>query len=119
MNAIDMLQAAVVLFVVAAIGGIAMAGIRLLRGRNPPDWVTMVHGLVAAAGLTLVAYAVLFADLPSPAGWALLLLLVTAGGGAALNLLWQQRQRPLPVSVVLVHAGLAVVGFVLLVVAAY
>jgi hypothetical protein len=34
-----------------------MAGIREGRRRNPPAWLTMFHGLPAAAGLTLLLYA--------------------------------------------------------------
>jgi hypothetical protein len=73
MDAISMLQAAVALFAIAAAGGLAMAGIRLLGQRNPPAWLSMLHGLLAAAALTLLAYAAVVVGVPSPAGWALLL----------------------------------------------
>jgi hypothetical protein len=119
MDAITMLQAAVGVFAIAALGGLAMAGIRLFGNRNPPAWLSMLHGLLAAAGVTLVAYAAAIVGVPSPAGWALFLFLVAAAGGAAMNLLWQWRQRPLPVGLMLVHAGLAIVAFVLLLVAAF
>jgi len=119
MDAIPMLQAAVGLFAVAAAGGLVMAGIRLLGGRNPPVALSMLHGLLAAAGVTLVAYAAAMLGVPPPAGWALLLFLVAAAGGAALNLLYQWRDRPLPVGFVLGHAAIAVVAFVLLCVAAF
>ena len=119
MNAIAMLQAAVFLFVVAAAGGLVMAGIRLVGKRNPPAWLAMLHGFLAAAAVTLVAYAAIMLEVPALAGWALLLLLLAAAGGAAMNLLWQWKQRPLPVGLMLGHAGLAVVGLVLLIVAAF
>ena len=119
MNTIGMLQSAVLLFLVTAAGGLVMAGIRLFRKHNPPAWLSMVHGLLAAAALTLVAYAALTAGIPSPAGWALALFLVVAAAGAAMNLLWQWKQRPLPVPLMLTHAAFAVVALVLLVVAAF
>jgi hypothetical protein len=119
MDAISMLQAAVVLFAIAAAGGLVMAGIRLLARHNPPAWLSMVHGLLAAAALTLVAYAALMVGVPTPGGWALLLFVLAAAGGAAMNLLWQWRQRPLPVGLMIGHATLAIVGFLLLCVAAF
>ena len=119
MNAITMLQAAVLMFALAATGGLVMAGTRLFRKHNPPAWLSMLHGLLAAAGITLLAYAALFTGVPSPGGWALLLFVLAAGGGAAMNLLWQWRQRPLPIGLMLFHAALAVVAFVLLIVAAF
>jgi len=134
MDAISMLQAAVGLFVIAAAGGLVMAGIRLLgkrnppRGsrcirllgkRNPPAWLSMLHGLLAAAGVTLVAYAAALGGVPTPGVWSLLLFIVAAAGGAAMNLLWQWRQRPIPVGLMVGHAGIAVVALVLLCVAAF
>jgi hypothetical protein len=119
MDAISMLQAAVALFAIAAAGGLVMAGIRLLGRHNPPAWLSMLHGLLAAAALTLVAYAAVMVGVPPPAGWALLLFVLAALGGAAMNLLWQWRQRPLPVGLMIGHATLAVLGFLLLCVAAF
>ena len=119
MDVIPMLRAAVALFAIAAAGGLVMAGIRLLGRHNPPAWLSMLHGLLAAAGLTLVAYAAVRGDLPAPAGWALFLFVVAAAGGAAMNLLWQWRQRPLPVGLMIGHAALAVTGFLLLCIAAF
>lgn len=119
MDVTSLLQGAVLLFAIAAAGGLVMAGIRLFRKHNPPAWLPMLHGLLAAGGLTLLAYAALMAGVPAPAGWALLLFVVAAAGGAAMNLLWQWKGRPLPVWLMLVHAAVAVVAFVLLFVAAF
>lgn len=119
MDAIIMIQTAVVLFALAATGGLVMAGIRLMRKQNPPAWLSMLHGLLAGAGITLATYAAVVVGVPAPAGWALLLFLVAAAGGVAMNLLWQWKGRPLPVGLMLGHAALAVVAFALLVVAAF
>ncbi len=120
MDAMSMLRTAVALFAIAAAGGLVMAGIRLLGRHNPPAWLSMLHGLLAAAGVTLVAYAVIAGGgAPSPSGWALLLFVVAAVGGASMNLFWQWRQRPVPVGLMIGHATLAIVGFLLLCVAAF
>ena len=80
-------------------------------------------GVITAAVLKLFprprAVETAFVGVPSPAGWALLLFVLAAAGGAAMNLLWQWRQRPLPVGLMIGHATLAVLAFVLLCVAAF
>ena len=114
-----MLQVAVWLFATAAAGGVVMAGIRFGGKRNPPAWLSMLHGLLAAAGLTLVIYAGFTTDAPSLARIGGGLLLVAAAGGAFLNLAFQWRQRLLPSSIVVVHALLAVAGFACVAIAAY
>lgn len=119
MDAIPMLQVAVGLFAIAAAGGLVMASIRLLGKHNPPAWLSMLHGLLAAAGVTLVAYATWHGGVPSPGGWALFLFIVAAAGGAAMNLLWQWRQRPLPIGLMVGHATIAIVAFLLLCLATF
>ena len=109
-----MLQSATGLFVVAALGGLAMAGIRLLGKRNPPPWLALLHGLLAGAGITLLLYAALTTSIPRMAVVALVLFLVAAAGGVVMNLGYQWKQRPLPVPLLAVHALVAVVAFVLL-----
>ena len=119
MDARTLLQAAVWLFAIAAAGGIVMAGIRFGGQRNPPAWLSMLHGLLAAAGLTLSLYAAIVADAPGLARAGAGLWLVAAAGGAFLNLAFQWKQRLLPASIVVVHALLAVAGFLCVAVAAY
>ncbi|MGY0561197.1 hypothetical protein ACW7G2_10830 [Luteimonas sp. A277] len=114
----DMLQAAVVLFTLAALGGLAMAGIRFAGKRNPPAWLAMLHGLLAAAGITLLAYTAYVGGAPALALAALLLFLLAAGGGSVLSLAYKWKQRLLPAWLVLAHAVLAVLGYVLLLIVA-
>jgi hypothetical protein len=66
-----------------------------------------------------VAYAALAVGVPTLGGWALLFFVVAAVGGAVMNLLWQWRQRPIPVGLMIGHASLAVIGFLLLCIAAF
>lgn len=114
---VGMLQAAAGLFTLAALGGLVMAAIRFGGKRNPPAWLAMLHGLLAAAGITLLAYAALTGNVPDLAGIAVLLFLLAAGGGAALSLVYKWQQRLLPTWLVVAHALLAVLGYVLLLVA--
>ena len=114
MDVASMLQVSVLLFLVAALGGLTMAGIRFAGKHNPPAWLAMFHGLPAAAGLTLLAYAALAEGVPAMAQLALLLFLVAAGGGAVLSLRYKWNNLLLPAWLVIVHALAAVLGFVLL-----
>lgn len=57
-NHIDRLQISVVLFVIAALGGIYMF-VRDLRGTFSPMWLATAHALLAVAGfLVLIFYVV-------------------------------------------------------------
>jgi uncharacterized membrane protein HdeD (DUF308 family) len=112
-----MLQTATLLFVLAALGGLVMAGIRFARKHNPPAWLAMAHGLLAASGLTLLAYSVFTA--PPLAAIALALFVLAAGGGAVMSLAYKWRQRLLPAWLVTAHGILAISGFLCLLTATY
>ena len=58
-------------------------------------------------------------DRPRLAGWGLLLLVVAAAGGAILNLNYHWKMQPLPIGLMVGHAGIAVVGFLLLLAATW
>ena len=119
MDATMMLRTASALLALGALGGLGMAAIRFSRGVNPPAAFAMAHGLLAAAGVTLLAYADFTAPVPSVAWIALVLLLAAAGIGAWLNLAYQWRQRTIPPGLTFVHIGVAVAGFLCLLVAAF
>jgi hypothetical protein len=108
---------ATVLFALAALGGLTMAVIRLRGTPRPPTWLAMLHGLLAASGLVLLIYAAVTTGVPRLAQVAAGLFVLAALGGAYLNLGFHARNLPLPVPIMLVHAGVAVAGFVLLVIA--
>ena len=112
-----MMKTALALLSVTALGGLTMAVLRFARDANPPSWLAMVHGLLAGSALTLLLYAYFTAGLPALACWALLLFLAAAAGGAFLNLNYHWKLLPLPKSIVVVHAGVAVIGYGLLLVA--
>lgn len=114
-----MMQTATGLLAVSAAGGLTMAAIRFAGAPHPPAWLAMLHGFLSAAALTLLVYAGLTVGLPGMAQLALLLFLAAAAGGAFMNLNFHWKLLPLPKWLVLVHAGIAVCGFVLLVIATW
>jgi hypothetical protein len=108
-----MLAVAVALFAIAAIGGLVMV-FQVFTGRDRPwSWLAMLHGLLGAAGLTLLLYATLLAGVPGMAKSGLVVLLAAAMGGAVLALKYHVNNLPLSKPLVLGHAALAVTGFVL------
>lgn len=108
----------VAILAITAAGGLVMAGVRMFGDRNPPAWLAMLHGLLAGAGLTLLLFAAFTVGLPQYALWALVLFVVAALGGVFLNLGYQEKRLPLPKPVMYIHASIAVVGFILLILAA-
>ena len=49
MEPLLMMKTACVLLAIAALGGLAMAGIRLAGTPRPPAWLAMLHGFLAGA----------------------------------------------------------------------
>ena len=113
------LQVATILLGAGAVGGLVMAGIRLKGVERPPSWLAMAHGVLAAAALTLLTYAALTVGIPKLALYGLGLLILAAIGGAAINLLYHAKMLPLPIPLIIVHALIAVAGFVLLLVSVF
>jgi hypothetical protein len=113
------MQTALVLFAISAAGGIVMATIRFSGKPHPPTWLAMLHGFLSAAALTLLIYAACTVGLPSLALGAIALFVIAALGGVTMNLAYHWRALPLPKWLVLVHGGIAVVGFLCLLAAAW
>lgn len=114
-----MLQTATILLAITALGGLLMAAIRFTTQNNPPAWLAMLHGLLAASGLTLLAYAICTLPVPRTATLALVLFLLAAAGGAVMSLAYKWRQRLLPAWLVAAHAIAAATAFVLLLLTAF
>lgn len=108
------MQVAAVLLGIGALGGLIMAGIRFSGKPRPPSSLAMLHGVLAAAGLTLLIYAALTVGIPQLAQVALGVLFLAALGGTAINLLYHSKMLPLPKSWIIGHALAAVVGYLLL-----
>ena len=79
-----MVTTALILLAITAAGGLLMAGLRFSGHDRPPSWLAMLHGLLAALG------------------------------GLVLNLRYHDKQLPLPIGLMVGHAVLAVLGFLLL-----
>jgi hypothetical protein len=117
MEPLRTMETATALFAIAAVGGLIMAGLRFAGRDRPPTALAMLHGLLAAAALTLLIYAAATVGLPSMAVWATVLFVLAAAGGIYMNLEFHWKGLALPKGVMVVHAVVAVIGFLLLVVA--
>lgn len=119
MEPVLFMKTASVLLALTAVGGLIMAGIRFAGTPQPPTWLAMVHGLLAGSAVTLLLYAYFTVGLPALACWALLLFLLAAAGGVYLNLNYHWKMLPLPMGLIVGHAGVAVAGFALLLAATW
>jgi len=113
MNAVTMLQTASILLLLTAAGGLLMAFRRLVQKVNPPSWLAMAHGFLAASGLTLLAYAGLTDRIEGGAMVGLVLLAVAAVGGVVMNLGYHLAGKLLPAWLLYLHIALAAVGTLL------
>jgi hypothetical protein len=109
-----MLQGAVIVFAIGALGGLGLASF-VLRGHLALWPLSILHALLGATGLVLTAVVVFghTETVPPYAGLALLLLVIAALGGFFLAS-YHVRKVPGPKAVVLIHAAVAVVGVALL-----
>ncbi|RDD61396.1 hypothetical protein [Ferruginivarius sediminum] len=119
-----MLGWSVVIFAVAALGGLALAVMHFRSGgkERPSTGLAVVHGLAAALAVVLLIAGIansaagFSAGLSSLAVVALVLFVVAALGGAYLFLGKHLRGESLPSAVVVIHGGVAALAFVLLLV---
>jgi hypothetical protein len=114
-----MMQTATLVLTLSAVGGATMAVIRFSGKPHPPIWLAMLHGFLSAAAVTLLLYASLTTGLPGLANIALVLFVLAALGGVVLNLNFHWRAIPLPKWLVLLHAGIAVIGYLCLLAAVF
>ena len=109
-----MLKLAVLIFAIGAVGGLILAS-SVLRGRLASWGLSLLHAALGATGLVLTAIVVLGGSEEGKGviPIALAVLIVAALGGFFLAS-YHARRIPGPKPVVLIHAGVAVVGFLLL-----
>ena len=110
---------AVGFFAVAAVFGLYMA-VQHFRGRTPPAaGVAITHGLLAVIAVVLLLLGVMNVGFgASVHTWALVLFVVAALGGLYI-VSFHMRGRPLPGGVIVVHGLVAVVAFLILLVAVF
>ncbi len=109
---------AIILFAIAALGGIVMAVMRLGGRELPPMGLAVVHGLFAAAGLVALILALVGSGYSIATILALLGFLGAALGGFYLFSL-HLKKKALPIPYVLVHGAFAVISFIILLVGVY
>ncbi|MCK4742754.1 MAG: hypothetical protein KAT25_02915 [Sulfuriflexus sp.] len=108
-----MLTYAIILLAITAVGGLVLAA-SVLREKLAPWPLSIVHALLGAAGLVILVLLALGESTSMQSTVALGLLVVAALGGfylASLHL----RGKVAPKAVVIIHAGVAVAGFLTLV----
>src|SRR5215469_16357059 len=108
-----MLLSALIVFALGALGGLTLAGVYVLQGRLAPWALSLLHAALGAVGLLLLIYAALTSGMSGVALAALLILVVAALGGfylASIHL----RSKVAEKSIVFIHAGVAVIGFLTL-----
>ncbi|MBV2208417.1 MAG: hypothetical protein KUL77_02495 [Thermomonas sp.] len=112
-----MLKYALLVLFVGALGGLVLASF-VLRGRLAPWLVSVLHALLGASGLSLVILGIINAEGGKLAWLALCVLLLAAGFGFYLATIHYGKQIAFK-RVVLTHAGLAVTGVCLLLLAVF
>lgn len=103
---------AAVLFALGALGGLYMAMLSF-QGKPLPTAVAILHGLFGATGLVLLIVGVMAGLGGSTATIALVILLAAALGGFYLLTFHIKKQRH-PRAVIVIHALVAVTGFLTL-----
>jgi hypothetical protein len=103
---------ALIVFAIGALGGLILAA-NVLRGHLAPWSLSVLHALLGASGLVLLILQVVQGSAGGRIVGALGLLVVAALGGFYLASLHLKKAIP-PKGVVLMHAGLALVGFLVL-----
>lgn len=107
-----MITYALLVFAIGAVGGLVLAS-RVLRDRFAPWALSVVHALLGATGLILLIAILLHGDAPQRVLVSFVLFLIAALGGFFLASFHLRKKLP-PKAVVVVHAGIAVAGFLTL-----
>ena len=107
-----MLNYAIIVFAIAAIGGLVLAT-HVLRNKFAPWSLSILHAALGATGLILLVALIIQGNAPQKAMIGFVLLLVAALGGFFLASFHARKKLP-PRAVVAIHAGVAVVGFLTL-----
>lgn len=107
-----MIAYALLAFAIAAIGGLVLAS-RVLRAKLAPWSLSLLHAALGATGLVLLIVLLLQGPAPQRVLISFVLLLIAALGGFFLAS-FHLRQKLPPAAIVVVHAGVAVAGFLTL-----
>jgi hypothetical protein len=108
-----MVMAMIVLFAIAAVGGIILAALHFGK-KTMPMWLALLHGLVAVCGVIVLIAALIKLSGATLLGVALALFAIAAVGGLTLFIGFYLPKKQLPSPIVILHALFAVSGFVLI-----
>jgi hypothetical protein len=103
-----MIWTSIILLLLAAVFGLYMAS-RVFSDILPPWGAVILHGLLAAAGLLVLLYALYVGMQAAPLAVGAVLLVIAALGGFFM-FGYQLRNLTPPKGIVVVHALLAVLG---------
>jgi hypothetical protein len=106
------LYTAIGLFAAAALGGIYLLSF-ILRNRETPKSIALIHGLFAALGLVFLFY---YAAVSKPAPIDSAILLVLAALGGFVLIFRDLTGKNIPKWLAVGHGLIAVTGFILLVI---
>lgn len=104
-----MISYAIIILAITAIGGLLLAT-KVLSGKQAPWFLSIIHALLGATGLILLSVAAIDSDWPGQLSASLALLVIAALGGFYLAS-FHLRGNVSPKGIVLIHAGVAVAGF--------
>ena len=113
-----MVYASVVLFALAAVGGIVLAT-NYFKGNVPPIGLALAHGGLAATALVLAIAAVATSTLTGSTIVAAVIAFTVAALGGFYLFSRRFSESPTPLPVIAIHATVAVIGFVILLVAVF
>jgi hypothetical protein len=106
-----MLNNTILIFTITALGGLLLAA-RVLSGKLARWLASIVHALLGAAGIYTLIAIVIDGQRPGKLTAALGLLVVAVLAGFLLATFHTRGRLP-PKVIVMLHAGLAVVGFLI------
>lgn len=107
-----MLTYAVIVFAVAAAGGLLLAA-HVLRNKFAPWLLSSLHALLGATGLVLLIVLLVQGNTPQRVLIGFVLMLIAALGGFFLASFHLRKKLP-PKAVVVIHACVAIAGFLTL-----
>ncbi len=107
-----MIDYVLLVFAIGALGGLVLAA-HVLRGKFAPWALSLLHALLGAIGLVMLILMLAQGDTPQRVVIGFVLLLIAALGGFFLASFHLRKQLP-PKAVVVVHASVAVIGFLTL-----
>lgn len=110
------METATILLALAALGGLTLAVIRLRGAALPPTWMAIAHGVVAAAGLSMLVFACFEPATPWLAKLSASVIFLAAIGGVVMFSGFHLRGKALPIPFVIAHGLLATTGFAMLVI---